>query len=117
MNSSCQLPIWFYISLALIWSTYQGVRGAVEQRLTHENNWKRWEKWIVLYIHDFAFRFICTLAGCIALYLAFILVGDSAHMQNLSAGTSVFIAFLFLIGVIGIGGQLHYVIIMGKVPK
>lgn len=110
-----QIPNW-YIVLGLCWSTYQGVRGAVEQRLKN-TGWKSWEKWFVLYVHDFVFRFICTMGGFVSLYLAFILAGDKTDLLNLTTGTSVFISFLFLIGIIGVGGQLHYVILFGKLPK
>jgi len=129
IDSLNQIPCW-YILIGIIWSIYQGVRGAIEHRLNYEarfyndsnqNNkiqkpmWKRWEKWVVLYVHDFVFRFICTISGFVALYLAYYLAGDK--MQGITSGSSVLIVFLFLIGIIGVGGQLHYVILMGKLPK
>lgn len=129
MDSLNQIPCW-YILIGIIWSIYQGVRGAIEHRLNYEAQfyndsnqnskiqkpkWKRWEKWVILYVHDFAFRFICTISGFVALYLAYTLAGDK--MQGITSGASVLIVFLFLIGIIGIGGQLHYVILMGKLPK
>ena len=131
MDSFSQVPSW-YIWLGFLWSIYQGVRGAVEQHLGHqakvhigaekwieprEPKWKEWHRWLVLYTHDFAFRFICTAAGFVALYLATIVAGDTSNIRSLSTGTSVLLAFLFLIGIIGVGGQLHYVILMGKLPK
>lgn len=124
-----QIPCW-YIIAGILWSIYQGVRGAIEYRLNYDaqfykdanqNNkfqkpfWKRWEKWVVLYVHDFVFRFVCTISGFVALYLAYTLAGD--NMQGITSGSSVLIVFLFLIGIIGIGGQLHYIILMGKLPK
>jgi len=127
METLCQIPNW-YILIGIVWSTYQGVRGAIEHRLNYANQiqqsnqtekrltkWKPWEKWMILYIHDFSFRFICTISGFISLYFAYSLSKDM--ISSLTTGSSVFIAFLFLIGVIGVGGQLHYVILMGKLPK
>ena len=127
MKTLCQIPNW-YIIIAILWSTYQGIRGAIEHRLNYENRlsqaknantpinkWKPWEKWTILYIHDFAFRFICTISGFVSLYFAVDL--SKGKIDDLSTGSFVFLAFLYLIGVIGIGGQLHYVILMGKLPK
>lgn len=120
MEKLCQIPCW-YILVGLAWSFYQGVRGAIEH--CHDNNlrnyWtKTWQKWFILYIHDFVFRFICSIAGFVSLYLAFILAGNITNLLTLTTGTSVLISFLFLIGIIGVGGQLHTVILMGKLlPK
>lgn len=133
MNSLIELPCW-YIWLGFFWSTYQGIRGVVEQSLAHHgkvfqeaNNkwrlprdpsWKPWQKWLVLYVHDFAFRFICTATGFFVLYLAVVIIGgDINNIKCLSPSASTLLAFLFLLGIIGVGGQLHYVILMGKVPR
>ena len=123
----------FYVVVAVLWATYQGFRGAVEQQLNHfsrvrdaqkgtweeprDPKWECWQRWVVLYVHDFAFRFICTFAGFVALYVANMLAGDLGKLRELSAQSSALVAFLFLVGVIGVGGQLHYVILLGKVPK
>jgi hypothetical protein len=107
-----------YLVIAVIWSAYQGFRGAVEQRLGNAGaKWKGWERWVVLYVHDFAFRFICTAAGFVALYAVYWLVGGLAQLASLSAATATLVGFLFIVGVIGVGGQLHYVVLLGKVPK
>ena len=114
-----ELPCW-YVTVAIVWSFYQGARGVVETRLNNAakiKNWKNWEKVIVLYIHDFAFRSICTMAGFLALYFSYRLIAKVPSIFELSAGTSLLLVFSFLIGVIGVGGQLHYVILMGKWPK
>ena len=121
-----------YVVIAVLWATYQGIRGAVEHRLNHfarvrdaqgtwqdprDPKWECWERWVVLYVHDFAFRFTCTFAGFVALYVAYMLGGDLAKLRDLSAPASALVAFLFLVGVIGVGGQLHYVILLGKLPR
>ena len=129
MNTLDQIPIW-YILIGIIWSSYQGFRGTVEHRLYHEmqnqNNsqniqkkekkdWKNWEKWVVLYIHDFVFRFVCTVAGFISIYLAYHMIFNKDCGS--SSASEVLIVFLSIIGIIGVGGQLHYVILLGKLPK
>ena len=112
-----QLPCW-YIIVGIIWSCYQGYRGIVETRHYNKDNWTSlWERMVVLYIHDFAFRFVCTIAGFFALYVSYILISNASDMYGLSSGTSWLLLFSFLIGVIGVGGQLHFVIIMGKLLK
>ena len=130
INTTCQIPIW-YLVIGILWSTYQGIRGAIEHRLNYNARlsdessqpekkkkiirWKGWEKWVVLYIHDFAFRFICTISGFLALFIAYSLTFNQLNSNN--SESPVLIAFLFLIGIIGIGGQLHYVILLGKLPQ
>ena len=112
-----ELPCW-YVTVAIVWSFYQGARGVVETRLNNrDKKWEWWEKVIVLDIHDFAFRFVCTMAGFLALYVSYRLIAEVPSTFELSAGTSLLLVFSFLIGVIGVGGQLHYVILMGKWPK
>ena len=33
MDSLNQIPFWYIILIGIIWSMYQGVRGAIEHRL------------------------------------------------------------------------------------
>jgi hypothetical protein len=116
-NMSALIPCW-YIIVAFIWATYQGARGAVEQSIVNAGFAKddKWTRIFVLYIHDFAFRFVCTLAGFIALRVAYILA-VSASTHEIPAALTALMAVSFLVGVIGVGGQLHYVILLGKLPK
>jgi hypothetical protein len=112
-------PQYWYFAFGVAWSLFQGVRGVVEARLCnpHASAWKPWERILVLYIHDFAFRFICTLAGFLALYMSIVLFNEIDPETELSTGDSLLLVLLFLIGVIGAGGQLHYVMLMGKRPS
>lgn len=71
---------------------------------------------LVLYIHDFAFRFICTVAGFVSLYMAVVLFNEISPDSELSTGDAFLMLLLFLVGVIGAGGQLHHVILLGKRP-
>lgn len=112
-------PQYWYFAVGVVWSIFQGVRGVVETRLAnpHASEWKPWERILVLYIHDFAFRFICTMAGFLSLYMSVVLFNQINPESELSTGDSLLLLLLFLVGVIGTGGQLHYVILMGKRPS
>ena len=70
----------------------------------------------VIDIHDFAFRFVCTMAGFIALYVSYSLVSSVSIDSEFSSGAALLLVLLFLIGVIGVGGQLHHVILFEKWP-
>ena len=112
-------PQYWYFALGVVWSVFQGIRGVVETRLCnpHASEWKPWERMIVLYIHDFAFRFVCTMAGFVSLYLSIVLFNEISPDSELSTGDSLLMLLMFLIGIIGVGGQLHYIILMGKWPS
>lgn len=107
-------PCWYPL-IAWLWSIYQGTRAVVEQ---HHSNASKMdhplERWIILYVHDFAFRFICTMAGFIALYACYVVATSGLDWTALSTGTGTFLVGSFIVGVIGVGGQLHYVILLGK---
>ena len=103
-----------FIVVGLLWSAYQGLRGATETRLNNAKSvgyWKPWERWVVLYVHDFAFRFVCTAAGFLALFAAHLALEGEPD-----TGSLAFAGLAFLVGIVGVGGQLHYVILLGKVP-
>src|ERR1044071_648825 len=106
--------------IALIWSAYQGARGVMEQQLNRGQPWfdglSPAKRFWLLYLHDFAFRFVCAFAGFVALHVCWELVRirDLAHI---SAGGGAVTIAAFLFGVAGVGGQLHYLLLMGKVPR
>jgi hypothetical protein len=107
-----------YVALALVWSLYQGLRGIVETRLyNQEKNWGRWQKILVLDIHDFAFRFICTAAGFVALYVCYSVALAIDLTSEIPTGDATLLIASFIVAVIGIGGQLHYVVLLGKLPS
>jgi hypothetical protein len=112
-------PQYWYFAIGGLWSVFQGVRGVVETRLSnpHASGWKPWERMIVLYVHDFVFRFVCTMAGFVSLYLSIVLFNEISPDNELSTGDALLMLLMFLIGIIGVGGQLHYVILMGKWPS
>jgi hypothetical protein len=57
------------------------------------------------------------MAGFVSLYLSIMLFNDISPDSELSTGDSLLMLLMFLIGIIGVGGQLHYVILMGKWPS
>src|SRR5574342_1002810 len=111
-------PLYWYFAIAVAWSLFQGVRGVVEARLDNPraSEWKTWERLIVLYVHDFAFRFICTMAGFVSIYMSVALFNEMSPDSELSTGDALLMFLLFLVGIVGAVGQLHYLILMGKRP-
>jgi len=107
----------WYLVIAIAWSLYQGARGVIETRLNNrDKNWQAWQKVLVLDIHDFAFRFVCTMAGFLALFVSYRIAESVDLLADLSTGAAALLVFSFMIGVIGVGGQLHYIILLGKLP-
>ena len=99
-----------YVALAVFWSFYQGVRGIIETRLYNQDKkWSWWWRILVLDIHDFAFRFICTAAGFVALYVCYSVALAIDLEGEISIGDATLLISSFIIAVIGIGGQLHCV--------
>ncbi len=118
MDLLSQIPCW-YITIGIMWSILQGGRGVLEQRADPDPNKRSlqcWEKVLIHYIHAFCFCFVCTMAGFFALYVSYLLAKDASSLHQLTLGSAALLAFSFLIGVIGVGGQLPYVIVMGRLP-
>lgn len=111
------IPFW-YVVVALVWSTFQGCRGVLEHlawgTYAKETTGKVWRRWVLVWVHDFVFRFICTLAGFFALRAAYEILAAGTVFRLDGAMLAGLVA-LGAIAVIGIGGQLHYVILLGKV--
>jgi hypothetical protein len=108
-------PCW-YVSLALLLSIYQGLRGAREHALGDyaKKLQSDLDRWVILYVHDFVFRAICSMAGFAALYACYtIATWDGMDWKALSAGSAALLTASFIVGVIGVGGQLHYVVLLG----
>ena len=109
-------PPWIVV-VGLVWCSYQGVRGIVETRMNNPGQkWKPWKRLVVLDIHDFAFRFTCTAAGFISIRFASALASRINELAEPSVGQAVLLGTSFVIGVVGIGGQLHFLILLGKIP-
>jgi len=111
-------PQYWFFAAGLAWALFQGVRGVVEARLAHPHaaQWPRWQRLVVLDIQEFAFRFVCTFAGFAAMYMAVVIFNESSPDYEVPLADSVVMLLLFLVGVLGIGGQLHYAILLGRRP-
>lgn len=112
-------PCW-YLFLAFVWSAYQGARGAVEQDWMNDLRGaakleSAGKRWMILYVHAFAFRFVCTVAGFASLYACYFIAASVGDWKDISTGTAGLLAASFIVGVIGVGGQLHYVVLLGKI--
>jgi len=121
MDLLSEMPPW-YLGVAILWSACQGYRGTQEHKLSNagkkddEGKLQKWQdRWIILYLHDFVFRSVCTMGGFIALFVAYRLM-TNIDINELPAGGSLLLIFLFFVGVIGVGGQLHYIILFNKFP-
>lgn len=115
-----------YLLGAIVWSTYQGARGVWETRINagdwikkiQSPQWQRFGRFFLLDLHDFVFRFVCTMAGFTTLLIAWRLAeAVDSRAVNLDAGTATLLSLTFLVGVIGVGGQLHFVVLLARVPK
>ena len=63
------------------------------------------------------FYFITTLLGFVALFFAYYILSNTCNLNDISGGTAALIIFAILYGIIGITGQLPYLIEQGKLPK
>ena len=117
MDLLTQSQFW-YLVVAILWSIFQGIRGVVETRLASPvaRQWRPWERMVVLYLHDFVYRFVCTMAGFVSLYMSLLLFNEIAPDREMTTGDALMLVVLFLVGVVGVGGQLHYVMLLGKWP-
>ena len=114
------IPIWFIIISVLI-SIYQGIRGFTFQYYQAKSyelskNWKSPGIIFMFCLTDCFFYFITTLIGFLFLFIAYFLVYNTNHIESISGGTSAVIIFLVLFGILGICGQLPYLIQSGKLP-
>ena len=63
------------------------------------------------------FYFITTLLGFSALFFAYFILSNTCNLDDISGGTAALIIFAILYGIIGITGQLPYLIEKGELPK
>ena len=63
------------------------------------------------------FYFITTLLGFVALFFAYYILSNTCNLNDISGGTAALVIFAILYGIIGITGQLPYLIEQGKLPK
>ena len=120
-------PIVFFL-LAMIFSTYQGIRGVLIQlhnvqneNIQNKNNsFKKWTLPETIYvhrIHDFLFNFVCTIAGFFAWYIEALIINRIAEWSDIGAGTGIFLVFLSLVALAGIAGVLPPILLFGRLFK
>jgi hypothetical protein len=109
-------PCWYWPT-AFAWAAYQGVRGARELRISSKagSEWGEFDRWFILYVHDFVFRAVCTLAGFVAALACYGLATE-LRIPDMTPGQAALFIGLSLVTVAGVGGQLHNVILLGKIP-
>jgi hypothetical protein len=121
-----QTPSWYWL-LAILVSIYHAYRGFMVQWIfAHQQNhefkakslraWSTTEIVVIRCLEDSLFYLICSLTGFLALLVASDLWRSHAHREVIDAGASVLIVFTFLLGVIGVSGQLPPLIQLGRFP-
>ena len=118
-----KIPLWYWI-LALSISTYYGIRGIMEFRILYKQ-WPSYvnressliERIMILYIQDFLFKFITTMSGFMALFVACYIFPSTTEIKEIGSGNALVLIFLFIWGIIGIGGYLTHLIATGKFPQ
>jgi hypothetical protein len=122
-----EMPCW-YVGLAVVASLYYGARGVLGQRIAAQllneelkaqkkRIWTAWEIVLVRYVQDFIFHFVCSVAGFLSLFIVVATLQCLQSIIELQAGASVILVFCFLLGLVGVCGQLPYLLLEGRFPK
>ncbi|MBW1796032.1 MAG: hypothetical protein JRJ38_16685 [Deltaproteobacteria bacterium] len=126
MPSLAETPLW-YLGVMFLLSIYHAYRGFMLQWIfAHQQNqeaaknnlreWSKAEIVVVRCVEDALFYFVCSLAGFFALHVAGSLWKLHGQCEAIDTGASVLIVVSFLIGIIGVSGQLPPLIQLGKFP-
>ena len=102
-----------FITIAIIVSVYQGYRGFMFQYLSAQEPFKN-QKIPLLCISDAIFYTSSCASGFIAIYFAYNLSIQLPDPSNIAVGTSVLLIFLSVFGLLGVTGQLPFLIQQGK---
>ena len=78
--------------------------------------WSQFEKVFVRYIQDFIFNFVCSAADFLAVSVTYQIYWKIEGITKIETGTAVLLAFLFLLGIAGISGQLPFLLLQGRFP-
>jgi hypothetical protein len=110
-----------YLTISLVIAIYQGIRGFVLQ-LVQSKGYDLYEDFgikariFMFCVADFIFYFVTTLFGFASLLIAKNIICSTSKLQDIGTGASAIVIFLVLIGILGICGQLPYLIQHGKLP-
>jgi len=115
-----KIPILYWI-IAIVVSAYQAYRGYKYYSLTvaKRNSFSSWStlnKVIVLYIQAAYLYAVCSLFGFFALLASYNLLVSQKSMNSIDTGSAVLIAFSFIIGILGVSGELGHLVQEGKLP-
>jgi hypothetical protein len=118
---------WWFIAVALIFSVCHGGRGYVFQCAVayHQqaqpdspfHQWSRRQTIVTRCAYDGFFHAFCSMTGFAALWLAGYVFNTMPDLHDIPGGTSAFLVFLVVLGLLGVSGQLPYLIQLGKFPK
>jgi hypothetical protein len=105
--------LFMFVAIAVVVSVYQGYRGFMFQKVGDRTPYED-RKVSLLCISDMIFYVVSCASGFVALYFAYqlsVLLPDPA---NIAMGTSVLLIFLAVFGLLGVTGQLPFLIQQGK---
>ena len=119
-----------YWVVAFLLSGFQGFRGfRIQLFMTNQDNlnpedkdkprklaWSNLDKIVVRCFQGAFFSFVCSMAGFVSLFVALKLWGSVQAYDAIGSGTAILIATSFLVGMVGIGGELAPLILQGKFP-
>lgn len=114
-----------YWGIAGILSLYYGVRGIfIKIKFVKDDNiaransknepWTEWDKYFIHCGQDFIYNVTGSLAGFSALYVECKVLTSIHDLSTISSGTALFVAFLSIVAVVGIGGVLPPILLMGR---
>jgi hypothetical protein len=126
-------PACWYVSLAIVVSVYQAIRGIVFQTQYAEAQKKAQKHddastfalgaqssaqiFLLRALSDGVLYLISTLAGFESLLLAYRILNRAPSLEAISGGAGAAFVFLALFGVLGATGQLPHLLQQGKWPR
>ena len=114
-----KIPTWYLIT-AIVVSLYHAYRGFRYYWLMAKqgsfSSWSTLDKVTVLCSQAAYLYAVCSLLGFCALLASYNLLGYQKSMNSIDTGSAVLIAFSFIIGVLGVSGELGQLVQQGKLP-
>jgi hypothetical protein len=115
-NILIEMPSWYLIML-IVFSLYYSIRGIMEQTFINANSPLSWlQKFLIFYVQEFLFKFIITVSGFLALFIANHIFLSLKSINDIGAGTAILLIFMIIWGITGISGYLTFLIVSGKFP-
>lgn len=114
-----------YWGVAGLFSLYYGVRGVfIKIKFVKDDNinrvrstqepWTELDKYFIHCGQDFIFNIVGSMAGFSALYVECKILTSFNDLSSMSPGTALFVAFLSIFAVVGIGGVLPPILLLGR---